>query len=249
MSDNYIRFLIDLDGTLLEGNQPLPGAVEFLSRLRLSGSEFLVMTNSVMAPEKIAKRLENAGMPVPANRILNPISAIQSHIDRCGISRVHVVGGPEEKVQLRTDFDDENPELIALLDFEECDIGYSSLQHVFSLLNRDIPAVAASGSTWYRKDGVRVLDTGAFVRLFETAIGKTIPVFGKPNPFYFLAGVRMLGCLPAQITVIGDDYSTDIKGGHDVGCQTVLVRTGKYVQGDEQKCPADRCLDTLAELF
>lgn len=249
MSDNRIHCLVDLDGTLLEGDRPIPGACAFIDSLHRSGSPFMVMTNSVMAPERIHRRLANAGMIVPADRILNPISAIQSHLDRSGISRVLVVGGPEEKGQLRTRFDEENPELIALLDFEECDIGYASLQHVFSLLDRDIPAVAASGSTWYRKNGTRVLDTGAFVRLFESAIGKTIPVFGKPNPFYFLAGVRAFGCLPAEVAVIGDDCTTDIRGGRDVGCHTVLVRTGKYVAGDEEKCPADRCVAGLEELI
>jgi len=38
-----------------------------------------------------------------------------------------------------------------------------------------------------------------------------------------------------DVVMIGDDVVDDIQGALDVGLEAVLVRTGKYITGDEQK--------------
>src|SRR3954465_11137546 len=39
-------FLIDMDGVIYKGSEPIPGAVEFINKLRMEGFPFLFLTNN-----------------------------------------------------------------------------------------------------------------------------------------------------------------------------------------------------------
>lgn len=43
--------LIDIDGTLLNGSEPLPGAVDFIKKLNSQRADYLLMTNSIKSVE------------------------------------------------------------------------------------------------------------------------------------------------------------------------------------------------------
>ena len=62
--------LIDMDGVLVRGIEPVPGAAGFIERLRAAGVPFLVFTNnSRFTPEEHAARLGAAGIPVGAEHL------------------------------------------------------------------------------------------------------------------------------------------------------------------------------------
>ena len=44
--DTVKNYLIDMDGVLIRGMQLIPGAAEFIERLKARGSKFLVLTNN-----------------------------------------------------------------------------------------------------------------------------------------------------------------------------------------------------------
>ena len=46
ISDRFDAFLFDLDGVVYVGEEPLPGAVESLSRLREAGKQVRFLTNN-----------------------------------------------------------------------------------------------------------------------------------------------------------------------------------------------------------
>ncbi len=63
--DTVGAFLLDLDGVLLRGMEPLPGAAEFIDILHATGTPFLVMTNNATStPEQVAGRLNGMGVAV-----------------------------------------------------------------------------------------------------------------------------------------------------------------------------------------
>jgi ribonucleotide monophosphatase NagD (HAD superfamily) len=99
------------------------------------------------------------------------------------------------------------------------------------------------------KNGERILDTGAFTSLLEAACGTTIEVFGKPSAEYFRSGLSLLNALPSEVTIIGDDWKTDVKGAIAVGCKSALIKSGKYAEGDEANVPEALCLERLMEII
>ncbi len=64
------HYLTDMDGVLVSGRQMIPGADQFIERLKASGGEWLVLTNNPLyTPRDLAHRLQTAGLEVPEERI------------------------------------------------------------------------------------------------------------------------------------------------------------------------------------
>src|SRR5947209_1866134 len=62
--------LTDMDGVLVVGRRPVPGAPELVARLLAEGRKFLVLTNNSMYPPVIlAHRLQRLGLDIPAERL------------------------------------------------------------------------------------------------------------------------------------------------------------------------------------
>src|SRR4028119_726626 len=63
-------YFIDMDGVLMRGAAPIPGAPEFISRLAERGAKFLLLTNNSMyTPRDLRLRLERSGLHAPAASI------------------------------------------------------------------------------------------------------------------------------------------------------------------------------------
>lgn len=242
-----MRYLIDLDGTLLNGTEVIDGAVEFIEGLQKDKIEFLIMTNSIKSPKLVSERLMNVGITVSPEYILNPITAINNYLLSNNITSAYIVGSPLEIEQVNTPHDTKTPEMIILLDFEKESFGYDTLQEIFELICRGIPVITASRSTFYLGGDRKKLDTGAFVALLESTRQCSVEVFGKPSTSYFLEGVNILKADNRNVTVMGDDISTDIKGALDSGLNAVLVQSGKYRDGDEKTFPGIRSIKSLRE--
>ncbi len=144
-----MKYLIDLDGTLLDGDRANKDSVKFMGELQKRGAEFLIMTNSIASPRIIRERLDEVGISVDTGCILNPIAAVNIYLKANNISRAFIVGSKSEVEQVSVKNDTENPQAILLLDFEKENLAYDGLQNIFSLIQRQIPVISASGSTFY----------------------------------------------------------------------------------------------------
>jgi NagD protein len=61
---------MDMDGVIVLGSTPVPGAAEFIGRLRERGLRYLVLTNnSIYTPRDLANRLRRMGIDVPDDRV------------------------------------------------------------------------------------------------------------------------------------------------------------------------------------
>src|SRR4051794_1268042 len=71
MSERAIAsWLMDMDGVLVHEEQAIPGAADFLARLRELGRPFMLLTNnSIYTPRDLAARLRGSGLDVPESAI------------------------------------------------------------------------------------------------------------------------------------------------------------------------------------
>lgn len=244
-----MKYIIDLDGTLLSGEQANLDSVVFINSLQAENRDFIIMTNSIKSPQLIQQKLDKVGIAIETAQIMNPINAINSYLKHNHFQTAYVVGTQLEIDQLEVAICQDRPEIVILLDFEKGNIAYNGLQVVYDLINEGIPVITASLSPYYLKNDKKVLDTGAFVRLLEAASNITIEVFGKPSPEYFKAGLRLLNASPDEVLVIGDDWQTDAKGASAIGCKTVLLQSGKYKTGDEALVPEALCVENLMAIL
>lgn len=248
--------LLDLDGVVYIGDQPVPGAVEAIDWLAREGIAHVFLTNTTSRPrQSLVAKLAGLGISATADQVLTPAVSAVTWLRRHGITRpaLFVPGATAE----------EFAELDPLPDGLEHGAGavvigdlgegwtYSALNRALRLLVSD-PAVplVALGMTryWQAEDGLR-LDAGAFVRALEYAAGRTAVVVGKPDPTFYGAAVDALHLPTDQVVMIGDDIRTDIEGAQLAGLTGVLVRTGKFNESDlDGGVSPDAVLDSVADL-
>src|SRR5258705_8667051 len=71
LMDEFDGFLVDLDGVVWIGREPVPGATESLRSLIEEGKEIVFVTNNPgRAPATYAERLRSAGVPIADDRVV-----------------------------------------------------------------------------------------------------------------------------------------------------------------------------------
>jgi NagD protein len=89
-------FIVDMDGVIIRGNSIIPGAFDFIEKLKSSGIRFLFLTNnSYHTPAEQRERLRSMGLDVSENDFYTSAMAIASFLvyqRKAGCS-AYVIGG------------------------------------------------------------------------------------------------------------------------------------------------------------
>lgn len=223
--------LLDIDGVLYVGEEPLPGAVESLERLReLAGGTRLVTNTTSKSQREIAEHLRALGFEVAEGEVLTPAAMAVAHCRRHGYGRVSLMVGDslrEDLEELETVAEDEAADAIVLGDLGS---GFTAdaLNAAFRRLMDGAELIALQHNRYWRRADGLTLDVGAYAAALEYASGVESTVVGKPSREFFRAALDDLGAEPAGAVMVGDDVEGDVGGGLDAGIASILVRTGKY---------------------
>lgn len=248
--------LLDLDGVVYVGDQPVPGAAQAVDWLVREGIPHRFLTNTTSRPRRaIADKLVGLGVPAGTDQVITPVVAAVAWLRRHDIIRPAVFAPDATAAEFA--------ELDPLPDGVERGAGavvvgdlgegwsFATLNRALRLLMNDaaVPLVALGMTRYWRaEDGLR-LDTGAFVRALEYAAGRTAVVVGKPDPAFFAAAVDALQVPAGRVVMVGDDLRTDVEGAQRAGLTGVLVRTGKCSTSDlTGDVRPDAVLDSVADL-
>lgn len=227
--------LIDLAGVVYSGDALLPGAAEAIGRLDAAGLPYRFVTNTTSKPlAAIVDQLSNFGLSVEPAQIFTPAAAAVAWLDEHG--RVpHLLVHPGLKADFagcRT----EGRKAVVVGDAGPF-FTYDRLNAAFRMLIGGAPFVAlATNRVFLDADGELSMDAGAFVAALEYASQVKPIVMGKPAPRFFASAAASMGLALSDAAMIGDDAEADVAGGLDAGAgMAILVRTGKYRAGDEDK--------------
>lgn len=236
--------LVDLDGTLYVGDEPVRGAREAVSRLRDAGLALRFVTNTTRAPRReIVARLRGMGFEAREEHVFTPAVAAAARLRG---RRVHalVAEGLSEDLG-GVDLTDDEPECVLIGDLGR-GFDYARLNAAFRYLMGGADLVALQKNRYWHETGGLSLDAGAFVAALEYASGKEAAVVGKPEAPFFEAVLREMGLDATGAAMVGDDAEADVAGAKRAGLRGVLVKTGKYRAGAEGG--ADLVVHSFAEL-
>ena len=249
--------LLDLDGVLYVGDEPLPGAAGVVDWLAREGVPYRYLTNTTSRPRRaIVDTLGGMGITAAPDQVLTPAVAAVAWLRRRGIERPALFVPEATATEfagldpLPDDADDGAGAVVV------GDLGrgwdFATLNRAFRLLMSDQapPPLVALGLTryWRADDGLR-LDAGPFVRALEYAAGRTAVVLGKPDPAFYHGAVQDLDLEPGQVVMVGDDVRSDVEGAQRAGLTGVLVCTGKFSPPDlDGDVSPDAVLDSIADL-
>lgn len=223
------RYLIDLDGTLYRGDQPVEGAAQFIDSLNRAGRDYLLVTNCPLnSAGKTAQRLQRMGIEVNEERVLNSGMACADYLrNRMPSARVYLIGSED----LRATFEQAG---IALCqrDADAVVVGYDQ-QMTYAQLERACLELLAGASFIATNldnvipgKGSMIPHTGAIVAALRCATGLEPLVVGKPAEPMLQSALKLLGCGRKDCAVIGDRLDTDMAFALENGVDGYLVLTG-----------------------
>jgi HAD superfamily hydrolase (TIGR01458 family) len=230
--------LLDIDGVLAVSWEPLPGAVKTIRRFREEGPPFRLVTNTTTKTRAdLGATLRDAGFDFADEEIITAVVATAGYLRAAHPGQLaFVLSDGDAKADL---------EDIELVDVEQADVivlggayegfAYPTMNEIFRRLMDGAPLVGMHRNMYWKTDQGWELDAGAYLAGLEEASGVTATICGKPEPAYFDAALRLLGTTSDRTAMVGDDVVNDVLGAQSVGLTGVLVRTGKYRPGDEER--------------
>jgi NagD protein len=233
-------YLIDMDGVLVRGEVPIPGASEFIARLQARGCRFLILTNnSIYTPGDLQLRLQRIGLDVPDNRIYTSALATAHflHAQRPG-GTAYVIGEAGLTTALHEIgylLTERNPDYVVL--GETTAYSFERITHAIRLIGDGARFIATNRDVTGPTDRGIVPATGAVAALITSATGVAPFFIGKPNPLMMCSALNAIDAHSESSVMIGDRMDTDIVAGTESGMETILVLTGVTQREDVERFP------------
>lgn len=231
-------FLLDMDGTVNLGFDPIDGAKEFLCTLKEQNKDFIFLTNnSSKSSDGYVKKMRSLGFPCePENVFTSGMAAGLFLSKNKNDSCVYVCGTQALKNEL-TQYGvnispDGNGADTVLLGYDT-ELNYEKITTVCNLLDNGADYYATNVDMVCPIEGGRYLpDCGSFADMFENAV-KRRPVFlGKPDRAMIDIIAEERGIAYDKIAMVGDRIYTDVKTGINAGVTAVLVLSGETTLQD-----------------
>lgn len=265
MPPRFKAALIDLSGTIHVGHQAIEGAIEACQKLNRAGVQVKFLTNTTTVSSSILlTQLRSIGFDETAitsqDSIMTSAVAAREFLNRNNLKPFFLV---EENLleDLRIDNTNSYDPNCVLVGLSPTSFHYQKLNDAFRLLFRlkkeqeleetqrtsstnssssvDVPPllIAIHRAKYFKDvDKELSLGPGGFVSLLEDAVGITAHVVGKPSVAMFESAIQSMGVDAKETVMVGDDVVSDIGGALNAGLgAAILVRTGKYLKGDELK--------------
>jgi NagD protein len=237
MPRNYI---CDMDGVLVFGSQPIPGANEFIKRLQTAGAKFLVLTNNSLYTQRdLHVRLMRIGLDVPPSAIYTSALATAQFLatQQAGGS-AYVIGEAGLTTALHDAgyiITDQNPDYVVL--GETLSYSFERITQAMRFVAAGARFIATNPDVAGPGEGGMVPATGAVAALISAATGVQPYYIGKPNPLIMRTALRTLDAHSEDSVMVGDRMDTDIIIGTESGLATILVLTGVTRREDVARYP------------
>ncbi len=245
--------LTDMDGVLVLGREPVPGAPQFIARLLDEGRRFMVLTNNSLYPPAILQhRLKRIGLDIPDDRIHTSALATAQFLETQHPHGTAYVIGEEGLHEALEDvgytFTDRAADYVVL--GETTDYSFDRITCAVRLILGGARFIATNPDVNGPGEGGIVPATGAVAAMIQSATGVAPYFIGKPNPLMIRTALRRLGEHSANAIMIGDRMDTDILIGIESGLETVLVLTGVTSRDMVERFPyrPTRIVDSVADL-
>jgi HAD superfamily hydrolase (TIGR01450 family) len=255
----YDLVIFDLDGVLILGTEPVPGAPAVVAKLRAFGIPLAYGTNNASrGAVEVAELLTSIGIPAAPEEVMTSAQAAAALLAQrypAG-SPVLVVGAPALAQDVRdaglhvvTSADDKP---VAVVQGYGPAVGWPDLAEACLAIRAGAGWVATNADRTLPSPRGPLPGNGSLVAALATALDRQPDVVvGKPDPGLFQQAARNRGA--GRALVVGDRLDTDIEGANRAGMDSMLVLTGVSQRADVDEAPPERrptyVADDLSALF
>ena len=177
--------VIDMDGVLWRGNEPLPGLVELFDWLAESNTPYVLATNnSTSSPARYVEKLRGMGVEgVPAARIITSGTATATYLQKrypAG-TPVHVFGMDSLREIIEGagfDISDEEPAQVVVAG-GNFDTTYDSLKRATLALRGGADFIGTNPDTTFPTPEGLIPGAGSLIAALEAASDRQATIIGK----------------------------------------------------------------------
>jgi len=264
--DGFRGLVVDLDGVVYRGPDPVAHAADALDAAVADGLQVMYATNNAGRPaDAVVEHLAELGVHTNADHVVTSAQAgaalLAEQLDPG--STVLAIGGPGVAIALRqAGLDPVSPQdriddpavagrVVAVLQGYGTELSWSDL--------KEAAYAVAAGATWMATNVDLTIPTergiapgnGSAVQAVGNAVQREPQVAGKPHPPLYLMCAERAGGEVTSMLAIGDRLDTDIEGANAAGMQSLHVLTGvdglvALASADEQLRPTYLGLDLCA---
>ncbi|WP_278926439.1 TIGR01457 family HAD-type hydrolase [Staphylococcus auricularis] len=226
----YKGYLIDLDGTMYKGSQPIDGAAQFIEYLNNHDIPHLFVTNnSTKEPEDVVEKLKNVGVTAHRDEIVTSALATAEYIsNEQSDASVYVIGGDGLRNAIKNEGltikDDEHVDYVTI-GLDEA-VTYDKLATATLGVRQGAKFISTNKDVSIPKERGFLPGNGAITSVVSVSTGVDPVFIGKPEPIIMDKALDILQLPKADVAMVGDLYDTDIMSGINVGVDTIHVQTG-----------------------
>ena len=250
LTENYDAIAFDSYGVLVDGIDPLPGAIEFTDRLNEIEMPWLLATND--ASRLTGQRVEvmrSQGFGIVEEQVISAGSLLKPYFEERGLVGTKCIatghGDAVEFVRIagcepvELSVDDDVSTSLALTGISDYDWASATTDMLTLIIRRmdegnPLHLVVPNPDVLY-PDGVDrfSIGPGGIAEMLETAVSRRFgddeavkfTKLGKPYaPMFDAIKERLNGY--AKVAFVGDQLHTDIAGANHAGLDSVLIGTG-----------------------
>ena len=237
----YEGYLIDLDGTIYRGSEPIPAGRRFVEQLQARQIPFLFLTNNTtQTPETVANRLANEfSIHVGPETVYTATLATIDYLNDANKGKkVYVIGEPgliEPILAAGYVWEEETPDYVVVgLD---TDVTYEKFVVATLAIQKGATFIGTNPDKNIPTERGLLPGAGSVIAMIEASTQQKAIYIGKPEAIIMEKAVETLGMEKANVLMVGDNYTTDILAGINNGIDTLLVLSGFTQKADVPTLP------------
>jgi len=247
------HLILDMDGVLYCGSEPMPRLREFFAFLRERRIPFMLVTNNATrTPQERSEMMAAMGAEVLPSEILTSGPAAAQYLRRefpAG-TRVHVFGMPALRQAMREEgfiiADDDVKVVVASMNRE---VTYEKIKRAVALIRGGARFIATNLDPNIPSEEGFLPGSGAMVAMLASASERQPTSIGKPESIMYELAMARMGARPETTAAVGDRVATDIVGGQRAGVTTICVLSGASGREEAEAADADFIFDDIAALL
>jgi phosphoglycolate/pyridoxal phosphate phosphatase family enzyme len=250
-----LLLLVDLDGVLYRGADPVPGVASLLAARAARGDDIVYVTNNSMwYRAEYVDRIAAMGAPVSADRIVSSPRAtalfLRDHepsvrhvltvgasgldrelvdagfrVTRAGDAGERIRGGGVEGTDGGDGWEAADRPEAIVVGLDP-HIDYLRLTVATDCIRAGARFIATNRDPVYPTERAVRPGAGSIVAAIEAATGVRAVSIGKPEPYLLEQAAHAVGRDARDAVMIGDNLGTDIAAAAAVGARSVLMLTG-----------------------
>ena len=245
---NIRALIIDMDGVLWHGTEPIAGLTDFFDTLNKLKIRFILATNNAsLTPQQYVTKLAKMGVSVTQDQILTSGTATALYLSKLvkpTETRVFVIGvegATQPLIELgftltdlyevsNKDNNQKGADIVVCGKDET--LTWQKLATATLNIRAGAKFIGTNGDTTLPTELGVTHGNGAILAALEVATGVTPSIIGKPEPIIYQQALVLLNASPEETVAIGDRLETDILGAVRTGIRSIMVLTGISSEGD-----------------